>query len=190
MIKTYDISCSEKEFDLQKCRESAESGYAEAQYNLARCYAEGTRIGVNWNEAAKWYKAAAKQGHADAMHIVSSVTFFDCYKFKWKWILVEMVIDEFSDKINLNHFLVPEDGRLKLDWQIAYLEQYLNTDGTEKICDLSETPQPSVRPCRIAFFIYKKRAGKVLRTPYGEFSIQEPKKLPERLKKIIEFKKT
>ncbi len=77
----------------------------------------------------------------------------------------------------------------RLDWQIAYLEQYLNADGTEKICDLSETPKLSARPCRIAFFIYKKRSGKVLRTPYREFSIRKPDKLSKRLEKIIEFKK-
>lgn len=118
---------------------------------------------------------------------MNGVTFFDCYKFKRKWILVEMVIEEFSDKINWSDFLIPEDGRLKLDWQVAYLEQYLNPEGTERICELFETPKPSVYPCRTAFFIYKKRAGKVLSTPYGVFPIKKLYRLPQRLKDIIEF---
>ena len=118
---------------------------------------------------------------------MNDVTFFDCYKFKRKWILVEMIIEDFSDKIDFYHFTIPENGLLKLDWQIAYLEQYLNLEGTENICDLYETPKPSVSPCRIVFFIYKKRAGKVLSTPYGEFPITKLNRLPKRLKKIIKF---
>ena len=118
---------------------------------------------------------------------MNNVILFDCYKFKRKWILIEMMIEEFSDNIDFYHFTIPESGRLKLDWQVAYLEQYLNTEGTEKICDLFETPKPSVCPCRFVFFIYKKRTGKVLSTPYGEFPIKKLGRLPKRLKKIIEF---
>lgn len=39
---------------------------------------------------------------------------------------------------------------------------------------------------RLVFFIYKND-GKILCTPYGEFSIENPKKLPKRLKRIVEF---
>ncbi len=62
---------------------------------------------------------------------MNSVTFFDCYKFKRKWIWVEMIIEDFSDRIDFYRFTVPEDGRMKLDWQVAYLEQYLNAEGME-----------------------------------------------------------
>lgn len=120
---------------------------------------------------------------------MDGVTFFNCYRFKRKWRLVEMVIEEFSDNINLSYFTIPESGKPELDWQVAYLEQYLDMEGTQRICGLSETPNPPVNPCRIAFFIYKKRKGKVLRTPYGEFPIDQSEKLPERLKKTIEFEK-
>lgn len=117
---------------------------------------------------------------------MSKVLFFDCYKFKRKWLLVEMLMDETSDKVDLNSFAVPEIGVSEMNWQVPYAEQYLNEDGTEKICKLYEEPQVPENPCRIVFFIYKTD-GKILCTPYGKFSIENPKKLPKRLKRIVEF---
>jgi hypothetical protein len=66
------------------------------------------------------------------------------------------------------------------------MEQYLNEDGTEKICETYDEPEHEVKPCRVAFFIYKE-GSKMLRTPYGEFDLRNPQSLPTRLKDIIEF---
>lgn len=119
---------------------------------------------------------------------MSNVLFFDCYKFKRKWLLMEMLIDEASDSIDWDNFAVPEKGVAEFNWQVPYAEQYLDENGTEKICKLYEVPQVPVKPCRVVFFIYKT-GGKILRTSYGEFSIENHKKLPKRLKCIVEFEK-
>ena len=65
------------------------------------------------------------------------------------------------------------------------MEQYLNEDGTEWICDVYDTPAESVNPCRVAFFIYKTEA-EMLITPYGQFPL-ECIDMPERLEDIVEF---
>ncbi|WP_297065518.1 hypothetical protein [uncultured Duncaniella sp.] len=46
MIK-YTDKYTDNSFDIAKCRESAESGYVPAQYQLGQCYEEG--IGVERN---------------------------------------------------------------------------------------------------------------------------------------------
>ena len=117
---------------------------------------------------------------------MEKVKFFDCYDFNEEWLLVEMAIDDYSDKLEWLLFVVPEKGLDKEDWQCAYLEQYLNEDGTKKICKLYDEPKKPVKPCRVAFFLYKTEERNLI-TPYGKFSIKDLKPLPDRLKGIIEF---
>ena len=45
----------------------AEEGNAEAQMNLAKCYANGEGVEKNNDEANKWILKAAEQGNTDAM---------------------------------------------------------------------------------------------------------------------------
>lgn len=73
---------TDKSFDIAKCRESAESGYAPAQLRLAGCYAEGHGVELDMTEAVRLYKKAATNvtentgynGHAVAMRCL-----VDCY---------------------------------------------------------------------------------------------------------------
>ncbi len=48
--------------------ERAQNGNAEAQYQMAIRYKDGTDIPTNDENAAKWFLAAAAQGHADAQY--------------------------------------------------------------------------------------------------------------------------
>jgi hypothetical protein len=65
----------EKQQELAKWEAAALQGHAHAQYCLARAYSTGSRerfgLGAepNFEVAAKWYKAAAEQGYADAQVI-------------------------------------------------------------------------------------------------------------------------
>ena len=47
-------------------RDAAERGYAEAQYKLGVCYANGDGVERNYEKAVKWYRDAAEQGDAFA----------------------------------------------------------------------------------------------------------------------------
>ena len=114
------------------------------------------------------------------------VDFYDCYSFHDEWYLVEMLLNVPSSQIDWSGIVVPENGVDKSDWQCPYMEQYLNSDGTAKICDTYEVPKGDMCPCRIAFFIYKTNAN-ILRTPYGDFELGGSKKVPARLKGMIEF---
>lgn len=114
------------------------------------------------------------------------VKYYDCYDYNEEWYLVEMLLDLSVSEIDWDNIVVPEDGVSESDWQCAYMEQYLNENGTEKICETDDEPEDDVKPCRVAFFIYKVPAN-TLHTPYGDFELKNSKKVPERLKDIIEF---
>ena len=117
---------------------------------------------------------------------MGAVKFYECYDFNEDWYLIEMMLEVPAFDIDWMGICVPEEGVRKADWQCAYMEQYLNEEGTEKICDTYDEPEENVEPCRVAFFIFKVAAN-ILSTPYGDFPLSDAKPLPERLKDIIEF---
>ena len=47
-------------------RQDAEEGNADAQWRLGMCYSKGHGVFVNADEAVKWFRKAAEQGHKDA----------------------------------------------------------------------------------------------------------------------------
>ena len=114
------------------------------------------------------------------------VTLFNCFTFNDEWYLIEMALAIPPQEIQFDQIVVPEEGVKESDWQTVSAEQFLNNDGTERICDLYETPDNGDSDSRVAFFIYKTDSG-ILRTPYGQFALNGAEEVPERLKNIIEF---
>ena len=114
------------------------------------------------------------------------VTEFNCFNFSDKWYLVEMALTIPPKDIRFDEIVVPEKDVAEGNWQTVLAEQFLNSDGTERICDLYEIPDNGESDSRIAFFIYKTNSH-ALRTPYGEFELSDAKEVPDRLKTIIEI---
>ena len=52
---------------LQFWLKKAEQGDADAQFNLGYLYESGRGVSQDYNEAAKWYRKAAEQGHEKAI---------------------------------------------------------------------------------------------------------------------------
>jgi TPR repeat protein len=53
-------------FSISELQQQANSGEAQAQFELALCYAKGTDIEKNLELAFDWHKKAVEQGHVDA----------------------------------------------------------------------------------------------------------------------------
>lgn len=113
--------------------------------------------------------------------------FFGCYDFNDEWYLVEMVLNEAPSKIDWAGIVVPEEGVDNSCWQCPYMEQYLNADGTKKLCETYDLPADDARPCRVVFFLFKGGKDAVLHTPYGDFALNTGAKVPARLEGIVEF---
>jgi len=52
---------------LEKLRQAAESGDAEAQYRLGMLYGNGEGVALDHVQAERWFSLAARQGHEDAL---------------------------------------------------------------------------------------------------------------------------
>ncbi len=110
-----------------------------------------------------------------------------CYRFRKQWAVVEMTLPCAPDEIDWFGFSVPEEGVDEFDRIIPYMEQYLTSDGTDKLCDAWDEPEEQKAPSRVAFFLRRTEGGTVLETPYGEVSLIELSPLPDRLIDILEF---
>ena len=117
---------------------------------------------------------------------MDAVKFFGCYDYSEEWYLIEMLLDIPASEIEWSRILAPETGKPEGYWQAVYMEQYLNESGTEKICRTYYVPKEDVKPCRVAFFIFKVPPY-TLTTPYGDFELGAAGEVPERLRNLVEF---
>jgi TPR repeat protein len=54
--------------DIEQLKKAAAQGKADAQYELGMCYQNGEGVGLDEEEAVRWYLAAATQGNARAQY--------------------------------------------------------------------------------------------------------------------------
>ena len=110
------------------------------------------------------------------------------YSYKDGVGLVELVLDSsFMDIKESLDFCIEDRKISKSNWQTLYMEQYLNKEGTEKICETYSEPSLSTHPIRIAFFIFGLKQGQKLVSSFGDTIVRKMEPLPDRLKTIIEF---
>lgn len=79
---------------------------------------------------------------------------YNCYRYNEEWYLIEMVLNIKPSNILFDEFVVPEKGVQPNNWQTAFLEQYLNESGTERICDLYDVPKDELPYSRISLGIF------------------------------------
>ena len=96
---------------MQKLMRKANTGDAEAQFELARRYDTGNGVKKSYSEAAKWYRMAAERGNEKAQHSLSS-----CYAFGWgvekdenasiHWRVMEQVTRDNKDPMTAGDWLL------------------------------------------------------------------------------------
>lgn len=58
---------NDTQFEIELLQIAAEAGDSASQYKLGYCYDNGLNVKRSVNEAIKWYKLAAEQGHCEAI---------------------------------------------------------------------------------------------------------------------------
>ncbi|QVK17824.1 hypothetical protein KHQ81_13435 [Mycoplasmatota bacterium] len=109
------------------------------------------------------------------------------YEFDKDKVLVELTIDELSTEIRFNEFYLYEKNIKQIESQSPYLEQFLDKNGLNRISDIYGNMEQAVKPSRLVFFMFFVSEGSLIKTPYGDISVDKIKRLPERLRNIIEF---
>ncbi len=119
---------------------------------------------------------------------MEKVTYFGCYDYTEEWYMVEMQIGVSTNEIVWEEFVCPQSIMPSHAWPRAYLPQYLNEEGTARICDIYQEPDEPISPARVVFFIYRHNLpDSLLKTPYGDFDLKPAGEIPERLVDHIEF---
>jgi hypothetical protein len=55
---------------LERARQAAEMGDAQAQLELGQMYYEGKKVPQDYAEAARWYRKSAEQGNVHAQNLL------------------------------------------------------------------------------------------------------------------------
>ena len=101
--------------------------------------------------------------------------------------LVELVVDRRPSEVDVGAFGQEEPGRPREEWQVPWMEHYLNREGTELIAEVFDLPADDVAPTRLAFFLHFVAFERPLITPFGEVELPESGPMPGRLVGKIEF---
>jgi TPR repeat protein len=132
--------------ELERCRQAAERGDAEAQYHLGRQCVEGA-LNADPREAAKWFRLAAEQGHAGAQFELARNLCYDnddddddAEAFEWWRKAAEQghveAIFELADCYEVG-FVVDTDPAQALEWYRLALEKG-HAKAQERIDDILE----------------------------------------------------
>jgi len=73
-------------------------------------------------------------------------------------------------------------GELEQGGQVAYLEEFLNDEGTEVLGS-----QPSNSSFRLGFFLHFVDLAEPLSTPSGPIKLPAPSEIPQRLAKLFHY---
>jgi len=101
--------------------------------------------------------------------------------------LVELLVNKKASEIDICQFTQPTENQPKMNWQIPFLEKYLNQEGTEIIGDENSLPEDFNETTRLTFFIYFLDVNKLLLTPFGSISLSKKTNQPRRISEIIKF---
>ena len=64
----FSLTLSAKESFISRIEGLANRGFSDAQYNLARMYANGESVEQNFISAEYWFRKSAEQGNVDAQY--------------------------------------------------------------------------------------------------------------------------
>ncbi|MBI5428431.1 MAG: sel1 repeat family protein [Nitrospinae bacterium] len=69
----FKMDCSFSDCDASDLRKRAARGDVDAQYNLGIMYQIGRDVEQDFDESTRWYRKAAKRGHAEARREVEKL---------------------------------------------------------------------------------------------------------------------
>jgi hypothetical protein len=102
-------------------------------------------------------------------------------------VLVEALVRGRDGRFQPGDFCQPRDGVARDNWQVAWAEAYLTTDGQSRLEDPRWGEPPETEDFRVAFFIHYWEADCPLRSTYGEFNCPPVQEMPERLRKLVPY---
>jgi hypothetical protein len=77
--------------------------------------------------------------------------------------------------------------RVLTNWQVAWAEAFLSSDGQQLLVERWEPLPPNHATFRVAFFIHDWQEGQRLLTSYGYLPGAQPTTMPDRLLQLVPY---
>lgn len=103
--------------------------------------------------------------------------------------LIELNVRGADTPFTVGEFTQEVSDQPRSNWQVPWMEQILNAEGTEVIVNSKEAwrkPDLFCGDVRFVFFFHYLDLRRPLRTPFGELVLPSESQLPERLS-IIQY---
>ena len=104
-------------------------------------------------------------------------------------VLVEAMVRNRDERFDTGHFSQRIEGVKRDNWQVAWAEAFLTSDGTS-LAVARWNGSPDTGDLRVAFFIHSWDSGQPLKSSYGDIQCPMPAPMPERLAKLLAYVNT
>ena len=98
--------------------------------------------------------------------------------------LIEVRSSMPPEELDIGGFTQEEPGRPRADWQVPWMEHWLDPSGTQVLTDGFDPPPDGLSTSRLAFFMHFLGLDRPLLTPAGPLELPSPVPLPERLASV------
>ncbi len=102
-------------------------------------------------------------------------------------VLVELVVMNPDDRFKPDDFAQTDESLPQGEWQAAWAEAYLTSDGTSYAGKFRWAPPPHGESIRMAFYMHFWDPEKSLLTSYGEVQGLATQLMPERLQRLVPY---
>lgn len=102
-------------------------------------------------------------------------------------VLIEVLVTDAGKKFRVDDFTQAVDSQPHENWQAAWAETFLSTDGESLLCERWASLPSGVKSYRVAFFLHEWQPGRPLITSFGELPTGEPQPMPERLQRLVPY---
>ena len=101
--------------------------------------------------------------------------------------LVEVLVSNPDSSFSIDAFQQPNPDLAEGQWQVAWCEKFLTTDGTARLAELKSNELPTEKHYRVAFYIHDWKHERGLHGPYGPLQLPSPEPMPSRLWKLAPY---
>jgi hypothetical protein len=109
-----------------------------------------------------------------------------CREYMDSVVLIEVAVKNRDRGFDMGDFTQSGDDVSRDNWQVAWAERFLSSDGSEVVVEQFGKP-PATGDLRVAFYLHFWDPAKALRSSYGDIMCPAPTQIPERLAKLVPY---
>jgi hypothetical protein len=102
-------------------------------------------------------------------------------------VLLEALVENPDEKFSMGEFVQPDPGSPSNNWQVAWCEKFLTSDGGGLLGEYHFDEVPSDPRFRVVFYIHYWKHENGLDGPYGSLELPPVRPMPQRLWQLAPY---